>query len=165
MLFRRLSFEGEVTVIGPLAVELKPSWIWDSPERALDASGFAIAADIVLYIEEEPMNGFWLKAHAGYETFEATLNHVSGATQTKGVSSPVFGALIGGSTVISPKKGGGGFILSGGIGFGVATADPVTLSVEGLDASLQQFTRAEYTFYGDWRRLSLLSTLALGVAF
>jgi hypothetical protein len=165
LVWRRLSVEGEVTVAGPVAVEIKPSWIWDSPERNVDASGFAIAGNLVVYLDEKPMNGFWLKAHVGYERFEATLSHMSGMSDTKTVGSPIVGLIVGGSLVVSPKLGGGGFIVDGGLGFGVATADAVTLSAKGYDTIYNTTTTDELTFYGGYRRIAPIASMAMGVAF
>jgi hypothetical protein len=162
LLFRRLSFEGEIAVIGPLAVELRPSWIWGSPDEFMDAGGFAFAGNIVLYPGGKPMNGFWIKGSIGYETFAATLTHPGGNAQTKDVASPVFGLMIGSSNVFSRN---GGFIISGGAGIGVATADPVMLSVEQFDPNYGGITRVEYSYYDKAGRIKLLTSLALGVAF
>jgi len=176
LLFGRLSFEGEVASVGPLGVEITPSWIWGSPTTpTLDEKGFAIAGNVVFYLQGKRMQGFWIKAHVGYETFEATLTHpvlpectaaqrklpsarcaVTGKAQVK---SPVLGGLIGTSTVFGRD---GGFILSGGIGIGAATAGTVNVVALSKDPSTPSDVVPYYEGTG---RIKILGTLGLGVAF
>jgi hypothetical protein len=160
LLFRRLSFEGEVAVVGPLTVQLSPSWIWGSPVEQVDASGFAIAADVGFYVNR-PMKGFFVKAHVGYETFEATLSDPDGGSDTETVASPILGAMIGSSTVFGRN---GGFAISGGIGIGVATADRVHLEVKTQTPDGDR-VRVTQDYYDKAGRIQLLGSFALGVAF
>jgi hypothetical protein len=137
-------------------------WIWGSPDEFMDASGFALAGNVVLYPGGKPMNGFWLKGYAGFETFDATLTHPTGVSQEQSVSSPIFGLMLGSSNVFGRT---GGFILAGGAGIGVATASSVNFGVEAFDPNYGGVTRVEYTYYDKAGRIKLLTSLALGVAF
>lgn len=163
LLFRRLSFQGEIAIVGPLAFELEPSWIWGSPIEDVDASGFAMAGNVAIYFSGKPLKGFFLKAHAGFETFEATLTHPElGTSTSEDVGSPIFGALIGSSAVFGRN---GGFNLSGGIGIGVATAETVTLTVPGDFVNGVYVPGIETSYYDKAGRIQLLGNLGLGVAF
>lgn len=165
LLFRRLSFEGDLAVWGPFVVGLEPAWIWGSSERGLDESGFGITGSAAIYVEDKPMNGLRVKAHGGYEYFQATLTHEGGATDSKPVSTGVFGLSVGGSLVVSPKLGGGGFIIDGGFGFSVATAEAVTLSATDYNPSQINITTEKHIYFGGWRRILPLASMAMGVAF
>jgi hypothetical protein len=170
LLLGRLSFQGEVAIIGPLAIEIEPSWIWGDPSEDIDAKGFAFGANIGIYFDR-PLRGFFLKGYFGYESFEATFTApISGLpedeiTATADVSSPILGLMLGSNSVLGPNNGrNGGFIISGGIGIGVALADPVQLDVvvaEGTPNE-QRFTA---TYYDGVGRIKLLASLGLGVAF
>jgi len=163
LIFRRLSFQGEIAIVGPLTFEVEPSWIWGSPIEDVDASGFALSGNVGVYFSGKPLKGFFLKAHAGFETFEATLTHPDTGTSTsEQVGSPIFGALIGSSTVFGRN---GGFNLSGGIGIGVATAETVTLTVPGGTVGGQPVRGLEISYYDKAGRIQLLGNLGLGVAF
>jgi hypothetical protein len=70
--------------------------------------------------------------------------------------------------------GKGGFALNGGIGIGVATADPVKLVVEPCTPSSDPATcplgaddgdATFFDYYDKTGRIKLLGSLALGVAF
>lgn len=166
LLYGRLSFEGELTVWGPFAIGLEPAWIWGSQERNLDESGFGINGDVAIYLEENPMNGLRVKAHGGYEYFLATITHPGGPTDSKPVSTGRIGLSVGGALVVSPKQGGGGFIIDGGFGFTVATAEAVTLSTAAdFDPSQGVVRRAEHVYFSGWRRVTPLASMAVGVAF
>jgi hypothetical protein len=155
-----MSFEGELAVVGPLSIQVTPSWIFGSSDEFMDASGWALGGAIGVYFEGKPLRGFWLKAHAGYESFDATLSHSTAkvAPVTKEVSSWIFGGSIGNTTVF----GDGGFSLSGGIGIGVATADPITIIVESNSPIIAPEGRQ---FYGKSDSISILGTFGLGVTF
>lgn len=160
MLFRRLSFEAEVAVIGPLSVQLSPSWIFGTSTDNLEASGWALAGNVGVYFEGRALRGFWLKGHVGYESFDATLTHPvqPKAPVTKEVSSWILGGVIGNTTVF----GDGGFSLSGGIGIGVATADPITIVAESNNPA---YADAGATFYDKSGSISILGTFGVGVTF
>ena len=178
LLFRRVTLEGEVKIWGPITVQLTPAWIFDSPYENLSESGFDIAADVVWYVQGDAFKGFWLKAHAEYEIYKATLenpNEVGGApagvpaddcdadsepgTCSKTIGSTILGAMIGTSTVFGKDWG---FNISGGIGIGVALADAVTLTVEPGDDGANGVTITKYDKTG---RIQLLGSLGLGIAF
>jgi hypothetical protein len=165
LLFRRLSFEGDLTVWGPFVIGIEPAWIWGSQERGLDESGFGITTNVTVYLEDKPMNGLWVKAHGGYEYFQATLTHQGGTIDSKPVSTGLFGLSVGGALVVSPKQGGGGFILDGGFGLSVATAEAVTLSATDFDVTQSAVTKREHIYFGGWRRIMPLASMAMGVAF
>lgn len=177
LLFRRVTLEGEVKVIGPIAVQLTPAWIFDSPFEDHTESGFDIAADIAWYVQGTAFRGFWLKAHVEYEIFEATLTNPweengspagtpaddcdddsEPGTCTKTVGSTIVGAMLGASTVFGKDWG---FNISGGIGIGVALAESVDLTVNGTNAS----PGITSTYYDKTGRIKLLGSLGLGVAF
>ena len=67
MLCRRLSCEGELAVSGPTPVGVEPAWKSRSQERGLEQSGFGLAGDVAIYLEDKPLHGLWVKAHGGYE--------------------------------------------------------------------------------------------------
>jgi hypothetical protein len=164
LIFGRMSFEGELAVVGPLTIEVAPSWIWGTPDQGLEEHGYSLAARVGVYFNGTPMRGLWLKAHAGYESFSATLtNPYTGTTSDVDgvpvrVSSPVFGGMLGSTTVFGRN---GGFAFSGGIGLGAATGDKVTLTAPGsrLNPDVQT------TFYDGFTRLKIFGSIGLGVAF
>jgi hypothetical protein len=169
LLFRRLTAQVEVAIVGPLALELTPSWIFDSPTEFLTEKGFSFGGNIAFYLSGKAFQGMWLKAHLAYEAYDATLTHpnapattdgsVSPFSQTKSVSTGVFGAMIGSTSVFGRD---GGFVISGGIGIGAATAGTVTLEAPGpspLDPT------AVVTIFDKLDRIKLLGSLGLGIAF
>lgn len=161
LLNRRLTVEGEVAVIGPLSVQISPSWIWGTEIENLEASGWALAGNIGIYFEGKALKGFWLKAHVGYESFDATLTHsrFSDVKSTQTIASPILGGMLGNTTVFGRD---GGFSLSGGIGLGVATAKAQTLFTESPNASIE----SEYiTFYTKSESIKILGTFGVGVTF
>lgn len=157
---RRLSFEGELAIVGPLSVQVTPSWIFGSSDENMDASGWALGTAIGIYFEGKALRGFWLKAHAGYESFDATLTHPIQPVgpATKEVSSWIFGGSLGNTTVF----GDGGFSLSGGIGIGFATADPITIIAESKNPAQAPIGAI---FYGKSDSISILGTFGVGVTF
>jgi hypothetical protein len=154
-----MTFEGEVTVIGPLTLGLSPSWIWGSLlNENLDTTGFALAGDVGIYVQGKPLRGFWVKARLAYESFEAVVTHPynPAATPAKGdVSSVIVGGMIGSTNLINRD---GGFALSGGIGIGVALADPVPISANWAREPV-------ITFYDKMGKIQLIGSLSLGVVF
>ena len=164
LLFRRMTFEGELALIGPLAIEIAPSWIWGSPSENLDTTGFALASNVALYVNGDALKGFWLKGHLAYESFEATLTHPDfpGITDKKDISSVIVGGMLGSTTVFGRN---GGFALSGGIGIGVALADPVSLRVEPPEGAPEGSPALTAAYYDKIDKIQLLGSLALGVAF
>ncbi len=161
LIFRRATFQGEVGIIGPLAIEIEPSIIWGSPRELVEESGFALAANIGLYVSGRYLEGFFVKAHVGFEQFDATLTNPDLPTETdsKSISAPIVGLMIGSSNIWGNDDLG--FNLSGGIGIGVAIADKVTLSVN------DEAGRAAYVtdYYDKAGIIQLLGSLGLGVAF
>lgn len=168
LISRRVTFQGEVGIIGPLAIEIEPSYIWGDPagvfangESLLDASGFAIAANVALYVSGRYLEGFFVKGHFAFETFDATLTHpnIPTSTGTEKLSAPILGLMIGSSNIWGNDDVG--FNLSGGIGIGAAIADKVTLTAPG-NAEIGDFS---ITYYGDDDIIRLIGSLGLGVAF
>ncbi len=155
-----MSFDGEVAIVGPLSVQITPTWIFGSSTDNVDASGWALAGDIGVYFEGKALRGFWLKGHVGYESFDATVTHPfqPKAPVTKEVSSWIFGGSIGNTTIF----GDGGFSLSGGIGIGVATADPVVIIAESKNPGMAPFG---VEFYNKEGSISILGTFGVGVTF
>ncbi len=160
LLNRRLSFEGEVAVVGPLSVQLSPTWIFGTSTENLDASGWGLGGDVGVYFGGKPLRGFWLKGHAGYESFDATVTHPvqPKVPVTKNVSSWIVGGSIGNTTIF----GDGGFALSGGIGIGVALADPITIVAESKNPGIADVAAV---FYDKAGSISILGSFGLGVAF
>ncbi|MCC6551471.1 MAG: hypothetical protein IT372_00430 [Polyangiaceae bacterium] len=161
LLFRRMTFEGEVAIIGPLTLEIQPSWIWGSPSENLDTTGFALGGNVGVYVSGDALKGFWIKGHAGFETFEATLTHPDDpdAVDQKTVSSAIVGGMLGSTSVFGRN---GGFAISGGIGIGVALADPVTLTATPANENIGAISATDYDKID---KIQLLGSLALGVAF
>ncbi|HSN97428.1 MAG TPA: hypothetical protein VLS89_03985, partial [Candidatus Nanopelagicales bacterium] len=106
-----------------------------------------------------PMRGFWLKGYAGFESFEATVTHEQdeSATGSGNVNSGIVGGMLGSSSVFGRN---GGFNLSGGIGLGVALADPKEITV-----TSDRFGPQTVVFYDKTSKLQLLGSVSLGVAF
>jgi hypothetical protein len=158
LLYRRATFEAEIALFGPLALEIVPSYIFDARETNLTARGFSTAIDVVYYPSGVSLRGFWVKGRVGYERFDATLSHSADSSRTDAatISSPVFGALFGSTTVVDE----GGFSISGGLGIGVVTSDPRMLRVSAPNHADEAFT-----FYDKSDRLRLLGSLALGATF
>ena len=168
LISRRITFQGEVGIVGPLSIELEPSIIFGDPagvfangDSLVDASGFAIAANVGLYVSGRYLEGFFVKGHFAFETFDATLTHPNIRTQTTTAtaSAPILGLLIGSSNIWGNDDVG--FNLSGGIGIGAAIADKVTLTVPG-DAANSAFS---ISYYGDDDVIRLIGSLGLGVVF
>jgi hypothetical protein len=160
LLLGRMTFEGEVAVVGPLTLGISPSWIWGSLlDTNLDTTGFALAGDIGIYVEGKPLRGFWVKARLGYESYEAVLTHSTDQdTVGKGdVSSAIVGGMIGSTNVFGRN---GGFAISGGIGLGVALADPVTITADSKRARDEAVV-----FYDKTGKIQFLGSLALGAVF
>ena len=195
LLFRRVTFEGEVALGSlPLSIELAPAWIFDSPSEGFEEKGFDMSMRFVWYVQGEPLEGFYVKAHAQFETFQATMfrgdpSSPVGApdptlcdddsptgTCSRNVNSWIFGAMIGDSIVFGKKWG---FALNGGIGIGVAVADPAELAVLSCeDPSVRGGPHCPtgsadpvgdrpwgYTYYDKAGRIRLLGSLSLGVTY
>ncbi len=169
LLFRRLTFQVEVAVIGPLTLELTPAWIFDSPSEGLTEKGFSFGGNITFYLSGKAFQGMWLKAHLAYESYTATFtNPFISSTRDPAlfssaptpVSTGVFGAMIGSTSVFGRD---GGFVISGGIGIGAATADTVSIVAPG--SPLDNAPPVEIKIFDKIDRIKLLGSLGLGVAF
>ncbi len=161
LLFRRLTFQGELAIAGPISIEIAPSWIFGSPYENFDAAGFSIGGNLAWYfLSGKALKGLWLKAHVGYENYDATLTNpaLPSSSDTKTASSAVLGGMIGTTSVFGRN---GGFAISGGIGIGVATADEITLVAPG-DALRPGYAAK---LYDKSDRIRLLGSLGLGIAF
>ncbi len=160
LLFRRLSFQGEVAIVGPLSIEVEPSWIFGSSADHVDAMGVSIAGNVAFYLTGKAPQGFFIKAHAAYETFKATVSN-PGYTHSLGsghIGSPIFGGMIGSSTVFGRNWG---FNISGGIGIGAATAGAQSIVAPGK-GSIPAYV---VTFYDKGSAIQLLGSLGLGIGF
>ncbi|MSP25179.1 MAG: hypothetical protein EXR75_08445 [Myxococcales bacterium] len=193
LIYRRVTFEGEVAWGGlPFSAEVTGSWIFASPTEGLDQKGFDLGFNLAWYPGGEPLRGFWVKAHAELESFDATLSRTAGntpigkpnpdlcdadsATGTckKHVASPIFGVLLGSTQVFGRR---GGFAVSGGFGVGAAVADSTSLEVlpcTSADVAAGDAhcplaenggTALGFRMYDESARIRLLGTLAIGVAF
>lgn len=161
LVYRRMTFQGEIAIYKLFAIEIVPTWIFGSPSSGLDEKGFAIAGRAVFYLSGEALRGFWLKAHFGYENFSATFTNPGDANDVSDpqhFGSAIIGVLFGDTWVI-PKDGG--FALSGGIGIGYATAGKATITTKGngLNGPVQT------TLYDGFDKVRLLGSVGLGVAF
>lgn len=154
LVMRQLTFQGEVYVAGPFAIEVAPSWIFGSPYAGIDKKGVSIAGNAVFYLSMMGLRGMWLKAHFAYENYSAKLTDEAGGTsKSERLSSAILGAMFG-DTFVIPRSGG--FALSAGIGVGAATAPKKTLTTSnGVTATL----------YDGFDKVRLLGSLGLGVAF
>ncbi len=149
-----------MAIVGPLSVEVEPSWIFGSGADNVNAKGFAIAGNVAFYLTGKAPQGFFIKAHAAYETFNATVSN-PGYSKSLGsgtISSPIFGGMIGSSTVFGKNWG---FNISGGIGIGVATAGSQTIVAPGKGSIPAYSVR----FYDKGSSIQLLGSLGLGIGF
>ena len=143
------------------ALEVAPSWIFGSPYAGIDGKGYSIAGRAVFYLSGEAFRGFWLKAHVGYEHYDATLTNPADASDVSAprtLGSAILGVLFGDTWVI-PRDGG--FALSGGIGVAFATASKVTLTTNGTVNA----PPAQASLYDGFDKVRLLGSVGLGVAF
>ena len=150
----------EVGIVGPLAVEAKGSWIFDSGEQNVTEKGFALTGNIVFYfLQMKAFKGMWLKAHASFESFDATVSNSfnTSLSNTRRAKTGIFGAMIGNTVVFGQN---GGFAISGGIGIGGATADPLTVNSPVAGGGFNQ-----KTYFDKTGRIRLLGSFGLGVAF
>jgi hypothetical protein len=159
LIFRRLSFQAELKLWGPLSIEAEPSWIFASATENLDTNGGALQANFLVYFTGEALQGFYAKAIVGFEAYEATLTD-PGRSESKeddivaseDLVSPILGLGIGSSAVFGDEVG---FNLAGGVGIGFALAEATTLSAG----------RYEVSFYDKASIIQLIASLGLGVAF
>ena len=154
---RRLTFQAEVAIYKLFALEIVPSWIFGSPYSGVEGKGFAVAGRAVFYLSGEAFRGFWLKAHVGYERYDATLTNPDEPTDvspTQHLSSAILGVLFGDTWVI-PRDGG--FALSGGAGVAFATAGKATLTTASGAFST--------SLYDGFDKVRLIGSVALGVVF
>ncbi|MBK6519122.1 MAG: hypothetical protein IPG04_34540 [Polyangiaceae bacterium] len=153
LIFRRLSFQAELAIWGPLAIEAEPSWIFGSSTENLDMSGGALAGNFLVYFTGRALNGFYAKATVGFEKFSATVTHPNtGQTATDDIATPIIGLGIGSSNVFGDEYG---FNLAGGVGIGYATAEAATVSAGSYGV----------VFYDKASAVQLLASLGLGFAF
>lgn len=161
LIFRRVALEVEVKIAGPFSVGIEPAWIWGGPNDSLNEQGFSLLGYFGWTFYGAALRGFWLRAVFGFEAFDATLTHpdFKDAQTKKGVSTGIFGLTIGDSVVFGEN---GGFALSGGIGAGIATSDPIELVAASPDPDVPS---ARATYYEGASRVRLLGSLGVGVTF
>jgi hypothetical protein len=163
LILRRLTFQAEIAVAGPFAIEIVPSWIFGSPYANVDGKGLSVATNATFYLSGRALHGLWLKAHVAYESYSATFTNPLASDlvgKPTRLSSAILGALFG-STVVFGRDGG--FVLSTGIGVGVATAGTAEITAPG--DVLRGIPAASTTLYDGFDKVRLLGTLGLGVAF
>jgi hypothetical protein len=163
LLFRKLTFQGEVGIIGPLSIEFTPSWIFGSPYENIDEKGFSLGGNATVYfISGKMFQGMWLKAHFAYENFTATITNPAeeSLSASQRLGSAILGGMIGSTSVWGRD---GGFVISGGIGIGVALASAVTLTAPG--DPIQGIPAVQTTLYDKLDKIKLLGSVGLGVAF
>lgn len=158
ILQRRLSFQAELAIWGPFAIEVEPSWIFSSPSDNVSADGFSFLGSVGFYLTSKAPQGFFIKAVVGYETFSATVSNpdAPSLTATADVASPILGAVLGSSTVFGRRWG---FNISGSIGIGVATASEVDIIAPGK-GSVPSF---KYSYYDS--PVQLIGSLGAGIGF
>lgn len=158
ILQRRLSFQAELAIWGPFAIEIEPSWIFSSPSDNVTASGYSFLGSVGFYLTSKAPQGFFIKAVVGYESFTATVTNpdATALTASKDVASPILGAVLGSSTVFGRRWG---FNISGSIGVGFTTAEPVDI-VTPPKGSVPKF---EFTYYDS--PVQLLGSLGVGIGF
>jgi hypothetical protein len=161
LIFRRVAVEAEVKIAGPFSIGIEPAWIWGGPVANLDEQGFQLLGFAAWTFYGPVLRGFWVRVVAGFEAFDATLTHPDFADSQvkKGISSGIFGLMVGDSVVFGQN---GGIALSGGIGAGVATSDAVEIITPSLDPDVAP-ARAQY--YQDASRVKLLGSLGVGLTF
>src|SRR5262249_50470408 len=139
-------------------------FIWGSPAAHLQDKGWTLGGDVALYLEGTPLRGFFVKAHVAYESFTATLTYPAGATEaSQDLTTAMLGAIAGTTIVVGPYEArDGGFIVSAGMGLGIATAKPVTLHAASPTRARDY---VEATYFDGAGRLRLLGSLGLGAAF
>jgi hypothetical protein len=179
-----VTFEGEIALGSlPLSIEIVPSWIWDSPSEGLRDSGMSIGGRFAWYIQGDPLDGLFLKAHFAYEQYKSTLygnldSENPGGTAasfcdadsedgtcSRTAKSAIVGLMLGNSLVI---PGDGGFALTGGIGIGVALAEPLELRVDCTEADViagECNSSFSHSIYDKIDKIQLLGSLSLGVTF
>jgi len=193
LLFRRITAQVEIGLGKlPFSIEATPKYIFDSPEDLLDEQGYVIGGSVGWYPGGKALRGLWVKAHAEYERFQATLSRDDGGgaigkpgpgcdpdskpgTCTRTVSSPILGVMIGATQIFGKR---GGFAVSGGIGVGAALADATPLAVQPCTkddvadgvascptAEGDGASGVSVTYYGDSQRVRLLGSLGIGVVF
>ena len=158
ILQRRLSFQAELAIWGPFAIEVEPSWIFSSPSDNVSADGFSFLGSVGFYLTAKAPQGFFIKAVVGYETFTATVTNPDNESLSASadVASPLLGAVLGSSTVFGRRWG---FNISGSIGIGVATASEVAIIAPGK-GSVAPY---KYTYYDS--AVQLLGSLGVGIGF
>lgn len=158
ILQRRLSFQAELAIWGPFAIEIEPSWIFSSPSDFVSASGFSFLGSVGFYLTAKAPQGFFIKAVAGYETFSATVTNPDddALSASADVASPVLGAVLGSSTVFGRRWG---FNISGSIGVGFTTASTVNIVAPGKG----NVPAYKYSYYDS--AVQLLGSLGVGIGF
>lgn len=153
LIFRRLSFQAELKLWGPLSIEVEPSWIFASATENLDTTGGALQGNFLVYFTGTALRGFYAKAIVGFEAFEATVTDPQLKVSTsEDIASPILGLGIGSSAVFGDEVG---FNLAGGIGIGFAIAEKKVVRAGNYEVS----------FYDKSSIVQLLASLGLGVAF
>lgn len=161
LIFRRVAVEAEMKIAGPFSIGVEPAFIWGGPVANLDERGFQLLGFAAWTFYGPVLRGFWVRVVGGFEAFDATLVHPDfpDVKVTRGVSTGIFGVMIGDSVVFGRN---GGITLSGGIGAGVATSDAVEIIAPSPDPDVPP-ARAQY--YQDASRVKLLGSLGVGVTF
>jgi hypothetical protein len=163
LIVRRLTFQAEVAVAGPFAIEIVPSWIFGSPFGGVAGQGVSVATNATFYLSGQAFHGLWIKAHVAYENYSATFTNPLASDlvgQPTRLSSAILGALFG-STIVFGRDHG--FALSAGVGVGAATAGKATLTAPGDPT--RGIPGASTTLYDGFDKVRILGTVGLGVAF
>jgi hypothetical protein len=160
LLFRRLTFQGELGVWGPFSVEVVPSWIFGSTIQAVTTNGYSLGVNATGYFGGKAFDGMWAKVHFAYENFAVSNAEDTSLSSPDRPSSAVLGAMLGSTSVWGRS---GGFVISGGIGIGVSLAPPITVVVPG--GGSQGMRPFSVKFYDGIDKIQLLSSVGVGVAF
>lgn len=151
----------ERNLAGPLSVAVAPTYVFSKPvylSDPYDVKGWAVAAQLGIWVDGNPFRGMALKLHLEHETTTYT---ITDASQNK--VSRTFGLNKVGALLVSQSIHGGWFSFSTGIGvvkdLSWNEADH-TVICPGGDASTQCTVAS-----GIGRGWDLLGEIALGVVF
>ncbi len=127
LLSKRVSIEGEVAVIGPLSIEISPSYAFGIPNTSqfdYKASGFGIDGKVGVYFEGDALEGWFAKGVVGYRGYKAKSDFDS-----LSYGDVLLGAVVGNQFL--PFGADVGFTISTSVGIGVVPGARERLLVVG----------------------------------
>lgn len=114
LVFRKISMEGEFAIVGPISLEIDPTYIFGVPGSGSDgysAKGFGIAGKVGVWFQGDALRGWYAKGVVEFTQYYVTATDIDNSKLSFGELA--YGAMIGSQTVFGRD---GGFTLSGGIG-------------------------------------------------